>query len=137
MGSWVYPEEHFSMFNQAKPATLLSTQSQRSILKEPGSGERCRGLSAAVEVTPPPPGDWRFALCVRGWCAATVNSTWMGITSSAEPLGTDQGGTRGPENRGAHPGVIPHLHCKSSWAGLRISQRVSFENKKNKKRNLY
>ena len=41
------------MFNQAKLATLLSTQSQRSIPKEPGSGERCRGLSAAVEVTPP------------------------------------------------------------------------------------
>ena len=118
------------MFNQAKLATLLSTQSQRSIPKEPGSGERCRGLSAAVEV--------RFALCMRGWCAATVNSTRMGtITSSAEPPGTGHGGTRGPENRGAQPGVIPHLHCKSSWAGLGISQRVSFENKKNKKRNLY
>ena len=119
------------MFNQAKLATLLSTQSQRSIPKEPGSGERCRGLSAAVEVTPTPPGDWRFALCMRGWCAATVNSTWMGtITSSAEPPGTGHGGTRGPENRGAQPGVIPHLHCKSSWAGLGISQRVSLENKK-------
>lgn len=28
----------FSMFSQAKLATLLNTQSQRSILKEPGSG---------------------------------------------------------------------------------------------------
>lgn len=121
MGSWFYPEEHFSMFSQAKLATLLNTQSQRSILKEPGSGGSCRLLSAAVDIASP--GDWSFALSMRGWCAATVNSTLMGtITSSAEPPGAGNGGTCGPKNQGAHPGMIPYLHCRSSWAGLRISQ---------------
>ena len=55
------------------------------------------------------------------------------ITSSAEPPGAGNGGTRGSKNRGAHPGMLPYLHCKSSWAGLGISQRVSFENTKTKR----
>lgn len=54
MGSWFYPEEHFSMFNQAELELLQSTQPQRSVLKETGSGELSRGLSAAVEVTAHP-----------------------------------------------------------------------------------
>lgn len=38
MGSCFDLEEHFSMFNQAKLETLLSTQLQRSMHKETSSG---------------------------------------------------------------------------------------------------
>ena len=100
--------------------------------RSPGSGERNRVLFCSCGSNPQ--GDWSFTIRIRAWCAATVNSTL--ITSSGEPLGAGNRGSHGPEDQGGHPWLVPHLLCKSLWAALRISQRASFENEKQKENSL-
>lgn len=88
------------MFNQAKLGHYCA-QFQRSILKEPGSGESCRLLSAAVDVTTrPPPQVTGVSLSVWG---ASVQQMWI-------PLWWEQ----------LHPRLSPREQATVAPVDLRI-----------------
>ena len=116
-GCRFYPKAHFSMFNQAKPRHYGARGLKGQFSRRPVLGRRAVYFLQLWEGPP------------RCYAAAVTSTLAWEIASSGRGEALRAGDSRsgGPEVPGGRPCVVPHLHGKSSRAGLEIPPRVNLK----------